>query len=57
MEYPANLVAITPFDSFWVCEKTDGVRVLLLILWNAVGGEQDTFLVSMTSISHRNFHL
>ena len=32
--------------SFWVCEKTDGVRVLLLIVWNGLVGQQETFLVS-----------
>jgi hypothetical protein len=35
------------YYSFWVCEKTDGVRVMLLILWNAMQWKQDLFLVSV----------
>lgn len=33
--------------SFWVCEKSDGVRVLLYIQTNLQTKEQDVFLVSL----------
>lgn len=36
--------------SFWVCEKSDGVRVLMLIAYNGAVGRQDIFLVC-TSVS------
>lgn len=32
--------------SFWVCEKSDGVRVLFLIVINFETEDQDVFLVS-----------
>lgn len=35
----------TFFTSFWVCEKSDGIRVLLLVLPDA-NGEQTSFIVS-----------
>lgn len=40
----------TPCFSFWVCEKSDGVRVLLLVLTNPATGEQTTFIVSTACI-------
>ncbi|CED82595.1 mrna guanylyltransferase [Phaffia rhodozyma] len=32
-------------EDFWVCEKSDGVRVLVLIAWNKIKGAQDVFLI------------
>lgn len=32
-------------DSFWVCEKSDGIRVLVLVLFNKEAGKQDVFMV------------
>ncbi|KAL4254093.1 mRNA-capping enzyme subunit alpha [Abortiporus biennis] len=32
-------------QDFWVCEKSDGVRVLLLILTNLESGSQDVFII------------
>lgn len=40
-----------PILSFWVCEKSDGVRVLMLIAFNGAAGRQDIFLVC-TDISY-----
>jgi hypothetical protein len=37
--------------SFWVCEKSDGVRVLVVILYNGLANTQDIFLVSSTSMN------
>lgn len=31
---------------FWVCEKSDGVRVLVFIVMNAMTGNQEVWLVS-----------
>jgi len=31
---------------FWVCEKSDGVRVLVFIVMNGGSGQQETWLVS-----------
>jgi mRNA guanylyltransferase len=36
--------------SFWVCEKSDGVRVLLFILMNVMTGNQEVWLVSAVYI-------
>lgn len=36
-------------NSYWVCEKTDGVRVLLLVVWNEAMQKQDAFLVGHSS--------
>lgn len=35
--------------NFWVCEKSDGVRLLILIIWNEMLGQQDVFLVCLYS--------
>lgn len=35
---------------FWVCEKSDGVRVLVFIVMNAALGRQETWLVSHPKI-------
>lgn len=45
LHFAFNLVSHHHY-SFWVCEKTDGVRVLLLIVWNGLLGRQESFLVS-----------
>jgi hypothetical protein len=37
-------------SSFWVCEKSDGVRVLMLIAWNDHQQKQDIFLVGSVSL-------
>jgi mRNA guanylyltransferase len=34
--------------NFWVCEKSDGVRLLILVVMNHNEGLQDVFLVSPT---------
>ena len=34
---------------FWVCEKSDGVRVLVLIVMNGMSGSQEVWLVSLRS--------
>ncbi len=39
--------------SFWVCEKSDGIRVLVLILFNSVAQTQDVFLVRPCGLSDR----
>ncbi|KAG6829641.1 hypothetical protein H0H92_003974 [Tricholoma furcatifolium] len=39
-------------DSYWVCEKSDGVRVLFLINTNLVTGEQALYLIDR----HYTFH-
>jgi mRNA guanylyltransferase len=31
---------------FWVCEKSDGVRVLVFVIMNGMTGEQEVWLVS-----------
>jgi mRNA guanylyltransferase len=31
---------------FWVCEKSDGVRVLVFIVMNGMSGNQEVWLVS-----------
>ena len=31
---------------FWVCEKSDGLRVLVFIVMNQGSGQQETWLVS-----------
>lgn len=36
-------------SSFWVCEKSDGVRVLVLIVASKEG--QEVFLVSLSRLS------
>lgn len=36
---------------FWVCEKSDGVRVLVFIVMNGAVGVQETWLVSPCSMS------
>jgi hypothetical protein len=36
---------------FWVCEKSDGVRVLVFIVMNGALGVQETWLVSLCSMS------
>ena len=33
---------------FWVCEKSDGVRLLVFIIKNPYSGQQETWLVSRT---------
>ena len=37
-------------NSFWVCEKSDGVRVLVLIL--ATSEAQEVYLVRMLFVLH-----
>jgi len=37
------------FDSFWVCEKSDGVRVLVLILSSPQFG-QEVYLVRLAPV-------
>ncbi|KAG7528157.1 hypothetical protein FFLO_06376 [Filobasidium floriforme] len=44
-------------NNFWVCEKTDGVRVLLLIVWNGLSGRQETFLVDRKNDYRQIDHL
>lgn len=37
---------------FWVCEKSDGVRILVFIVMNGMSGKQEVWLVSFqTSLS------
>jgi hypothetical protein len=31
---------------FWVCEKSDGLRVLVFVVMNQGSGQQETWLVS-----------
>jgi mRNA guanylyltransferase len=31
---------------FWVCEKSDGVRLLIFVVMNGMTGEQEVWLVS-----------
>jgi hypothetical protein len=39
--------SITPANfSFWVCEKSDGLRVLLIIVHRGTTGDQEVWLVS-----------
>ena len=38
--------ALCALSSFWVCEKSDGQRVLVLIAINKATGRQEVFLVS-----------
>lgn len=33
--------------SFWVCEKSDGLRVLLLVVSDPASGEQTTYIASI----------
>lgn len=42
VSYPAKPV---DGDSFWVCEKSDGIRVLLLIATNQATGDQSVYIV------------
>lgn len=37
-------------DSFWVCEKSDGVRVLLFVVMNGMTGSQEVWLVSIIQL-------
>ena len=41
---------------FWVCEKTDGVRVLVFIVMNQMRGSQEVWLVSLTLPSYLESH-
>lgn len=34
--------------NFWVCEKSDGVRVLVFVVMNGGTGEQEVWLVSLS---------
>ena len=37
-------------NSFWVCEKSDGIRVLFFI--QLVDGAHDVYLVGLSQLSH-----
>jgi mRNA guanylyltransferase len=36
---------------FWVCEKSDGVRVLVFVVMNGMTGNQEVWLVSVRLIT------
>lgn len=42
---PGKLICAATDFSFWVCEKSDGVRVLVLIM-SSLSGAHDIYLVS-----------
>lgn len=50
VSFNSSSIALLESKNFWVCEKSDGIRVLVLIAWNALKNEQDTFLVSSCSM-------
>jgi mRNA guanylyltransferase len=33
---------------FWVCEKSDGLRVLVFVVMNQGSGQQETWLVGLS---------
>ncbi len=41
----ASLDLLETLD-FWVCEKSDGVRILVFIVMNGMSGNQEVWLVS-----------
>ena len=48
----ASLEMLETMD-FWVCEKSDGVRLLVFIVMNGVTGNQEVWLVrSFYSLGH-----
>ncbi|TIC01789.1 hypothetical protein E3Q18_00469 [Wallemia mellicola] len=44
-------------EDYWVCEKSDGVRCLLLILMNGITNEQETYFIDRKNVYRRVYGL
>lgn len=49
VSFTRDSLALLENLDFWVCEKSDGVRVLIFIVMNGNLGQQETWLVSWPS--------
>lgn len=47
MSFTTRSVELLEKMDFWVCEKTDGVRVLLFVVFNQQSGSQEVYLVRL----------
>ena len=47
VSFTKDSLALLESMDFWVCEKSDGVRVLIFIVMNTALGRQETWLVSL----------
>jgi mRNA guanylyltransferase len=52
VSFTTDSLAMLENMDFWVCEKSDGVRVLLYVVLNPSTGEQEVWLVCISSFSH-----
>lgn len=50
ISFSAGSLDLLEKKDFWVCEKSDGVRVLVFIVVNGASGEQEVWLVSQESV-------
>jgi mRNA guanylyltransferase len=46
VSFTSESLEILESMDFWVCEKSDGVRVLVFIVMNGMSGNQEVWLVS-----------
>ena len=52
VSFTSDSLELLQSKDFWVCEKSDGVRVLMLILWNQLNQDQDVFFVRASTLPY-----